>query len=123
MGIDGGRYFRTSFNVISGKVVRKPASITRQSVDSANVLMAAWIKSILFPMVVCRLQWVVVWKVFRMAPVVYAYLDLCGLVFVGQYRYIRHSGDAWECSAEDYDVVKGTEIFVFGKGRDIFCVA
>ena len=41
MGTDGGGYLRTSIDVISGMVVRKPASIALQRVDRAGDPIAA----------------------------------------------------------------------------------
>ena len=50
--IEGGRYLRTSAEVISGKVVRKPASIAPQRVDRAGDSIATCSNAIRWPMVV-----------------------------------------------------------------------
>ena len=44
MGTDGSGYLRTSAGMISGKVVRKPASIATHSVDNTSDPMVAWVK-------------------------------------------------------------------------------
>ena len=53
MRIEGGGYLRTSPEVILGKVVRKPVSITRQRNDRTGDHIAVCKNAIHWPMVVC----------------------------------------------------------------------
>ena len=46
VSVDGGGYFRTSFEVISGSDVRNPLSSASHRVESAGKPKAPWMKDI-----------------------------------------------------------------------------
>ena len=94
IGMEGGGYFLSSADVISGRDDRKPESSALHMVEREGEPIAAWRKAIRWEMVAWGVKGTATYAVFCSFVAAKAYLDCVGGDTAERGSCMRHRGDS-----------------------------